>query len=134
MRGRIRARSGDSFTQNEKRVVEFVERHAELALKRSAGVYWCRFYKGVLRENKNEAEALVAEGRRLKNDADLQSQVAAGAALFPKFQPFVTYVAERERGSAATKPLDAALNVFALLDTFSLFSCDQGETDDDAPL
>jgi MoxR-like ATPase len=134
MRGRIRARSGDSFTQNEKRVVEFVDRHAELALKRSAGVYWCRFYKSVLKENKNEAEALVAEGRRLKNDADLQSQVAGGAALFPKFQPFVTYVGERERSMAATKPLDAALTVFALLDTFSLFSCDQGEPDDDAPL
>ena len=134
MRGRIRARSGDSFQQNEKRVVEFLDRHTEAALKRSAGVYWCRFFSSVLRENKADGEALVAEGRRLKGDAELQAKVAQGGGLFPKFQPFVTYVGERERPGASVRPIDAALNVFDLLDRYSLFACGSGEGDDDAPL
>jgi MoxR-like ATPase len=134
MRGRIRARSGDSFAQNEKRVLEFLDRHTESALKRSAGVYWCRFYASVLKENKNEAEALVAEGRRLKDDAELQAKAAGGSGLFPKFQPFVTYVVDRERPPATAKGLDVALTVFRLLERYSLFSCEKGDGDDDAPL
>ncbi|MCI4362656.1 MAG: hypothetical protein L3J77_05650, partial [Thermoplasmata archaeon] len=51
MRGRIRARSGDSFDQNERRVREFVDQHLEPALKRSSGVYWCRFFREVLHES-----------------------------------------------------------------------------------
>ncbi len=134
MRGRIRARSGDSFAQNERRVSEFVERYAEGSLKRSAGVYWCRFYTGVLKENKNEAEALVAEGRRLLQDAELQAKATPSSGLFPRFQTFVTFVAERERPPTSGRPLDAALSVFGLLDRFSLFACGQGEGDDDVPL
>jgi Mg-chelatase subunit ChlI len=134
MRGRIRARSGDSFTQNEKRVLEFVERHLEPALKRSAGVYWCRFYRGALRENRADGEGLVAEGRRLKNDAELQAKVEGGAGLFPKFQPFIAFVNEREKADAGRKSVEVALTAFDLLDRYSLFSCEKGEGDDDVPL
>ncbi|HZY92106.1 MAG TPA: ATP-binding protein [Thermoplasmata archaeon] len=133
MRGRIRARSGDSFNQNERRVTEFLDRYIEPALKRSAGVYWCRFFRASLRENKSEGEALVGEGRRLKNDAELIEKVAAGASLFPKFQPFVSYVAERERIPPSVRPVDGALAAFGLLERYSLFSCGEEETDD-APL
>ena len=135
MRGRIRARSGDSFNQNAKRVSEFLDQHLEPALKRSTGVYWCRFYRGVLKENKNEAEALVAEGRRLASDAALQGEVAAGSATtFPKFRQFMAYVADRERPTDPVRPVDAASNAFALLERYSLFSCTEEEADDDAPV
>ena len=134
MRGRIRARSGDSFNQNEHRVADFVERYAEGALKRSAGVYWCRFYTGVLKENNSEAEALVAEGRRLLHDAELQAKATPDSGLFPKFQTFVTFVTGRERPPAGARPVDSALAVFDLLERFSLFACGQGEGDDDVPL
>ncbi|MCI4368710.1 MAG: MoxR family ATPase, partial [Thermoplasmata archaeon] len=134
MRGRIRARSGDSFRQNETRVVEFLGQHTEPALKRSAGVYWCRFYKSVLKENKGEAEALVSEGRRLKSDAELIEKVAGGASLFPKFQPLITYVSERERPGGLLRPVDAGVASFQLLDQFSLFTCSEEDANDDAPL
>ena len=133
MRGRIRARSGDSFNQNERRVVEFLDRYVDPALKRSAGVYWCRFFRSNLRENTAEGEALVAEGRRLQSDAELIEKVASGASLFPKFSPFVSYVAERERVPSSIRPIDAGLSAFRLLDRFSLFACGEEETDD-APL
>jgi Mg-chelatase subunit ChlI len=133
MRGRIRARSGDSFRQNEKRVSEFIEQYLDPALKRSAGVYWCRFYRGVLKENKGEAEALVGEGRRLKDDAELRTQFAAGGPNFPKFRAFAQYVTDREHPPAPLVGDDVAVQVFRLLEEYSLFTC-KDEDDDDAPL
>jgi MoxR-like ATPase len=133
MRGRIRARSGDSFRQNEKRVGEFIDQYLDPALKRSAGVYWCRFYRGVLKENKGDAEALVSEGRRLKDDAEMRAQLAADGPTFPKFRTFVKYVADRERPPSPTTGSDAAVAVFRLLEEYSLFTC-KDEDDDDAPL
>jgi len=133
MRGRIRARSGDSFNQNERRVHEFLDRYLEPALKRSAGVYWCRFYRSNLKENKADGEALVGEGRRLKDDAALTDALAKGGDGFVKFRPFIAYVAERERVRAPIRPVDAAVGAFALLERYSLFTCG-GEEPDDAPL
>ncbi len=132
MRGRIRARSGDSFRQNERRVAEFVDQYLPPALRRSAGVYWCRYFRGVLKENAAEAEALVGEGRRLKDDAELRHQVGEDATLFPRFRAFSKFIADRERGTGAD-PIDLATSVFRLLEVFSLFSCRE-EDDDDAPL
>jgi Mg-chelatase subunit ChlI len=134
MRGRIRARSGDSFRQNERRVAEFIDQYLEAALKRSAGVYWCRFYRDVLKQNKTDAEALVSEGRRLKDDAELQSQVAEGQGIFPKFQPFVSYVVQRERPPEGIRPVEAAVHAFRVLEQYSLFNCTEEAADDDARL
>jgi len=133
MRGRIRARSGDSFRQNEKRIGEFVDQYLNPALKRSAGVYWCRFYRGVLKENSGEAEALVGEGRRLKDDGGLRNELATNPQIFPKFRTFVRYVEEREHPGPNVAGVDAAASVFRLLEEFSLFSCKE-EDSDDAPL
>jgi len=133
MRGRIRARSGDSFRQNEKRVQEFVEQYLSPALKRSAGVYWCRYYRTVLKENKGEAEELVGEGRRLKDDATLAAGLASDGSLFPRFRGFAKFVGDREKPGAGVPAPDAALSVYRLLEEFSLFSCRE-EDNDDAPL
>jgi MoxR-like ATPase len=133
MRGRIRARSGDSFRQNEKRVTEFIDQYLDPSLKRSAGVYWCRFYRGVLKESPTDAQALVGEGRRLKDDAELRTQAASDTTVFPQFRTFVRYVTEREHPTTPVPPMDVAANIFRLLEEYSLFSC-KDEVDDDAPL
>jgi MoxR-like ATPase len=133
MRGRIRARSGDSFRQNERRVNEFIDQYLDPALKRSAGVYWCRYFRGVLKEKPADAESLVAEGRRLKDDPELRAQAAGPGPLFPQFRTFAAYVEEREQPGTGRPPVDTAANVFRLLEEFSLFSCRE-EDDDDAPL
>jgi Mg-chelatase subunit ChlI len=133
MRGRIRARSGDSFRQNERRVVEFVDQYLPLALRCSGGVYWCRYFRGPLHESRPEAEGLIAEGRRLKDDADLENRASQDPQLFPRFQAFVGYVQSRESNPPGLSPLAAALNIFRLLEEHSLFSCDE-EADDDATL
>jgi MoxR-like ATPase len=134
MRGRIRARSGDSFDQNERRVREFVEQHLEPALKRSSGVYWCRFYGNVLKQNKSDGEAVVSEGRRLKNDPALIDSIAAPGSEFPKFRAFTAYVGERGRRPPGLRPVDAAVRTFELLERYSLFTCSEEDADDDARL
>jgi hypothetical protein len=132
MRGRIRARSGDSFRQNEKRVLEFVEQYLGPSLKRSGGVYWCRYFRGPLKENSGEAEGLVGEGRRLKDDAALRQEAATGAT-FPKFRAFAGYVTDREPVGDGLGPIEAGTQVFRLLEEYSLFAC-KDEDSDDAPL
>ncbi|HEV2166077.1 MAG TPA: ATP-binding protein [Thermoplasmata archaeon] len=134
MRGRIRARSGDSFRQNERRVIDFIGQHTDPALRRSAGVYWCRFFRGVLKENDSDGKALVAEGRRLLNDAQLRSQLPGSPELFPKFRLFLAYVSQRERLPSPASAVDAAATEFGLLEKFSVFSCSPEDADDDAPL
>ena len=133
MRGRIRARSGDSFRQNAKRVEEFIGEYAEPALRRSAGVYWCRYFTGTLKEQAKDAEALVGEGRRLKDDAAQVAGLAKDGSVFPRFRAFASYVGERERPEPPAPPTEAAVQVFRLLEEFSLFSCKE-EDRDDAPL
>ncbi len=133
MRGRLRARSGESFRQNEKRICDFIDQYLPGALRRSAGVYWCRYYRDRLQESASEAEALVGEGRRLKDDAALLAQAAADPAVFPRFRGFARYVGERERPGDRLAPFEAGIGVFRLLEEHSLFTC-RDEDDDDAPL
>jgi Mg-chelatase subunit ChlI len=133
MRGRLRARSGESFRQNEKRVTDFIDQYLAPSLKRSAGVYWCRYFRESLRESTAEGEALVGEGRRLKDDAALVGQAQADSTVFPRFRSFARFVGEREHPGDGVAPYDAALGVYRLLEEHSLFSC-KDEDDDDAPL
>lgn len=133
MRGRIRARSGESFQQNERRITEFIDQYLEPALKRSSGTYWCRFFRGPLKESKADGEATVSEGRRLKDDPKLADQFASGTASFPRFQSFTAYVAAVEHSPDSVGASRAALEEFRLLERFSLFSCPE-DADDDAPL
>ncbi len=130
MRGRIRARSGDSFLQNSKRISEFLDRHTEEALKKSALVYWCRYYRSVLRENKGEGESMVSEGRRLLPDAGLREQMGSNGSNFPRFQAFIAYVRDREKPTPPVTGPDAAFAEFGLLEKFSLFTCEEGTEDD----
>ncbi len=132
MRGRLRARSGEAFRQNESRVAEFIDRYLEPALQRSALVYWCRYYRGPLREDSTAAQALVSEGRRLRDDPALLAQSAGDPTLFAHLRAFDDYVRSREPPLSAARPLEAAMTVYPLLEKFSLFTCD--EVDDDAPL
>lgn len=130
MRGRIRARSGDSFQQNSKRVQGFLDQHLEAALKDSSKVYWCRYFRDVLKSKNDEAQALIGEGRRLLPDAHLQSEARGKAEMFPRFHTFVTHVQEREHPAEPVGAWPAAVAAFGLVEKYSLFACDEEPTDD----
>lgn len=129
MRGRIRARSGDSFQQNAKRVQEFLDQHLDPSLKDSAKVYWCRYFRDVLHAKNDEAQGLIGEGRRLLPDAPLLAQAKEKSDLFPRFHTFVTYVQEREHPPSRPGPWPAAVSAFGLVDQYSLFNCDEEPAD-----
>ncbi len=133
MRGRIRARSGESFQQNEKRVTDFIGQYLDPALKRSAGVYWCRFFRGPLKENEANAQSLVGEGRRLATDPQLVDQLATDGGLFPQFRAFSAWVDAIEHPPTNLGRSAAAIEEFRLLEKYSLFSCPE-DADDDASL
>ncbi|MGA7846416.1 MAG: ATP-binding protein [Thermoplasmata archaeon] len=132
MRGRIRARSGDSFQQNSKRVQEFLDQHLEASLKDSAKVYWCRYFRDILKSKNDEAQALIGEGRRLIPDTALQAEAKGQSEMFPRFHTFVTCVQEREHPPASLGAWPAAVAEFGLVEKYSLFTCDQEPTDDTA--
>ena len=133
MRGRIRARSGDSFEQNSSLVQQFIDQNVEPALKRSATLYWCRYFNEKLGGKAPEGEALVSEGRRLVRDASLVQRVQSGEGLFPRFGAFAAWVGEREPRPSAVSPLAAATEEFSLMDRFSLFQCESEGAEDERP-
>ena len=130
MRGRIRARSGDSFEQNSRLVEEFLAKNVEEMTKRSSVVYWCQFFRGPLGGNTKDGESVVSEGRRLLKDQDLRGRVRKGEEIFPAFQRLVRYVGDRGGIPKAIHPVDAALESFQLLDKFSLFTCEEGSPEE----
>jgi len=130
MKGRIRARSGDSFEQNSRLVDEFVGKNIEEMAKRSATLYWCKFFKSVMGGNAKDSEALVSEGRRLAKDSELKARVSRGEAIFPNFQKLAGYVADGGGLMLGLPPLDAAIITFELLDRFSLFNCPENLEED----
>ena len=130
MRGRIRARSGDSFEQNSRMVEDFVQKNLETLAKQSATSFWCGFFRTSLGGNQKDGEAVVTEGRRLIKDNELQARVAQGENLFGNFQKLQGYVTDRGGIPPGVTPLAAALSTFEILDRFSLFSC-EGVTEDD---
>ena len=124
MRGRIRARSGDSFEQNSRMVEDFIQKHLEELAKQSATSFWCGFFRGALGGNQKEGEAVVTEGRRLIKDSDLQARVAKGENVFGNFQKLSAYVSDRGGLVPGTAPMAAAVATFELLERFSLFTCE----------
>jgi MoxR-like ATPase len=131
MKGRIRARSGDSFEQNSRMVEDFLEKNIDEMAKRSSIVFWCRFFKGSLGANNKDGEAVVSEGRRLIKDEELRGRLKKGDAIFTNFQKFVRYVSDRGAIPSNANAVDAAMSEFELLDKFSLFKC-EAEVEDDS--
>lgn len=130
MKGRIRARSGDSFEQNSRLVDDFVAKNLEEMTKKSAMIYWCKFFNGVLGANSKDAEAVVSEGRRLAKDSDLKARVAKGETIFNNFQKFSSYVTSGGGMVPSFAPFDAAMSAFELVDKFSVFTCPDKLEDD----
>lgn len=116
MRGRIRARGGDSYEQNRAVVEAFVGKRWKEAGKRAAEDYWCRFFVEVLREDKQEGKRLVHEAR----EALKQGRLASPGQEQARLRRFAEFVAlrEQDRGAAGGQ---AAQAVFGLLEAFGTF-------------
>ena len=130
MFGRIRARSGDSFAHNTNIVSQFIEKNVNEYLKKSAAIYWCRFFKNRLKSDNALGKEVIKEGRRLINDRELISKFKTDKTIFTNFQRFVEYCKETEKFIGNMHEVDVALTVFSIINSLQTFECDKISEDE----
>ncbi len=94
--GRIRARSGDSYLQNNRIIGDFITTHLPEDLEQAAQNYWCRFFSSNLKSDKSEGQ------RTLKELEEAQKEPAAipghmkEQTTLKKFRRYGKYILQRE--------------------------------------
>jgi Mg-chelatase subunit ChlI len=125
--GRIRARGGDSFAQNKERIDNFVAKHLELELKKAGRMYWCRFYKDVLNEDKPEGKRVLDECQKVLKNPELAKGALRQDTPQKKYRKFGKYVLNRELYTGNLSNDEVVLSVFGLLTSLDVFECDEQE-------
>jgi hypothetical protein len=127
MQGRIRARGGDSFAQNEDRIRTFISNHLKSELKKGGRGYWCGFYKEVLNEDKPEGKRVLEECQKLLKNPELAKGSLKQDSQQKKFRKFGKYAIKRERFKGNLTDDEIVLFVFGLLSSLDVFECDENE-------
>ena len=112
MLGRIRARGGDSFTQNMKILTTFINNNFQNELTRASKRYWCRYFRSELKSNEKEGKrVLKVVGQVSKEPRLLSSEEVMG-----KVSGFSKYVMSSEGYDANMPENTVLLTVFRLMD------------------
>jgi hypothetical protein len=127
MLGRIRARGGDSFAQNEDRISGFVGNHLKPGLVKGGRRYWCGFYKDVLNEDKPEGLRVLDECQKVLKNPELAKGALKKDSPHKKYRKFGKYVLEREHFKGPLTDDEVVLSVFGLLSALDVFECDENE-------
>jgi Mg-chelatase subunit ChlI len=127
MLGRIRARGGDSFAQNEDRISTFISNHLKSELRKGGRNYWCRFYKDVLNEDKPEGKRVLEECHKVLKNPELAKGALKQDTAQKKFRKFGKYAVKNERFKGNLSDEEIVLSVFGLLSTIDVFECDENE-------
>jgi hypothetical protein len=126
MLGRIRARGGDSFSQNMHRISGFVTKHLRSELKKAGRIYWCDFYRNELGEDKPEGKRILDEGRKLLANPEQAKGALLKDSSFKKYRRFGKYITVREKLAGNLSQDEVVLAVLALLTSLDVFECDEG--------
>jgi len=119
MLGHIRARSGDSYSQDERTVHDFLKKQFGEGLFRASLEYWCTFFAEVLKRDKSEAKRIIEEGK-------IVSKVSLpDRSKFPKFSRFAEYALKRERHRGKLTDWETAVTAFRLLMDHDVFECEE---------
>lgn len=127
MLGRIRARGGDSFAQNENRIQGFISKHLKSELKKGARRYWCGFYKDVLGEDKPEGIRVLEECQKVLKNPELSKGALKQDSAQKKYRKFGKFVIGREKFKGNLSDDEVVLSVFGLLFSLDVFECDENE-------
>jgi hypothetical protein len=119
MLGHIRARSGDSYAQDERTVHDFLKKQFGETLFKASLEYWCTFFAEFLKRDKSEARRIIDEGKQLAKTT------APDKGKFPKFAKFAEYSAKRERHRGRLQEWEAAVAAFRLLTEHDVFECEE---------
>ncbi|HVL86598.1 MAG TPA: ATP-binding protein [Candidatus Thermoplasmatota archaeon] len=119
MRGRIRARGGESWDENRATVDAFLERHWKEAGRRAAVAWWCGFFENELKGDKAEAERVIREAREtLRTPESAQKALAGDGAKTKRLAGWVRSV---ETSVAKADLAARTRHVFRLLEDFGTF-------------
>lgn len=121
MLGRIRARSGDSFTRNEKVISDFLGNNLTKAIYLSARDYWCTFFRDALNRDKPEGKRVVEESRKILKEPKLAEGVDAEGYRYKKFKKFADFALEYERHKNESPDSLVAVSAFGFLDSMDVF-------------
>jgi Mg-chelatase subunit ChlI len=127
MLGRIRARGGDSFAQNEDRIRGFISNHLKPELVKSGRRYWCGFYREVLNEDKPEGLRVLEECQKVLKNPELAKGALRKETPHKKYRKFGKYVIDREAYPGPLSQDEVVLSVFGLLSSLDVFECDEDE-------
>ena len=111
MVGRIRARGGDSFTQNLNIINTFINNNFQRELERAAKRYWCRYYKAELKSNEKEGRRILKAAAQIVAEPKLLNTEDATS----KIDGFVKYVMAQEKYAQGASQSAVLLGVFRLL-------------------
>lgn len=112
MIGRIRARGGDSFTQNMSILNNFVDNNFQPEVNRAAKRYWCRYFRSSLKSNDKEGRRVLKVVAQVSKEPKLlKSEEVMG-----KIADFVKYVKSTEKYVENIGDNTILLTVFRLMD------------------
>ncbi len=120
MRGRIRARSAEGFSENRDAVEAFVNKHWHQSGKDAAESVWCEFFVTELKEDKAEADRTVREIRHALSQKSPAEQALAADSPYPKLRRFAAFLTGK--GGDGARPADAPLRDFEAMEAFELFA------------
>jgi len=121
--GRIRARSGDSYIQNNLIIEEFIKNTFTESMEKGARRYWCGFYRNTLKGDKPEAQRTVAEIMTvMKNRTLVEKGVNPRSGELKKFNRFAGHVLEKEgKGAELPGEVEVVNTVLDLLEEMRTF-------------
>lgn len=125
MLGRIRARGGDSFVQNRGRISGFVERQLPPEVKKAGRLYWCEFYKNVLKEDKPEGKRVLEECQKILKNPELAKGALKQDSQHKKYRRFGKYIVGRERFTGGLSEDEVVITVLTLLTSIDVFECEE---------
>ncbi len=112
MIGRIRARGGDSFTQNLKILTTFINNNFQNELTRASKRYWCRYFRSELKSNEKEGRRILKVVAQVSKELKLLNS----EEVMAKVKGFTKYIKASE-GYAKNLPDNTVLlTVFRLMD------------------
>lgn len=124
MLGRIRARGGDSYQENKRLLLSFLDKHLENSFKESCREYWCEFFTGILKRDQGEAKKLLSEFSSLVKDLSLVKDGKVRLNTTARCAKFASYIQKREVGREYDGTSDYLIaRVYKMLEETSLFEC-----------
>ena len=94
--GRIRAKSGDSFIQNDYMIKEFIKKYLPNSTYKSGRNYWCQYFSRELNKDKGEGKRTIKELEIVMQNKNLLIDSIKKSTDLKKFKRYADYIIKKE--------------------------------------